>query len=102
MHRPLTDDTRTRLITERQRLIDLLPGYGVPTVVSTLGGVAIGTLVGLLAGRAIAPLLFRVSPHDPLIYSAVAATLIVVGILASVIPAARAARVDPAIALRAD
>jgi hypothetical protein len=44
----------------------------------------------------------RVSPRDPFVYSVVAGTLIVVGILASAIPAWRATRVDPNVALRTD
>ncbi len=66
----------------------------------TLIGVAIGASVALIGGRAISPLLFGISPHDPLVYCAVAALLIAVGVVASAIPAARAARVDPNVALR--
>jgi putative ABC transport system permease protein len=47
-------------------------------------------------------LLFKVSPHDPGIYAGVAVLLLVVGAVASALPAARAARVDPNVALRVE
>jgi putative ABC transport system permease protein len=68
----------------------------------TLAGVAIGGAIALVASRGVGSLLFHVSPRDPLVYGTVAATLIVVGVLASAIPASRAARVDPNTALRAE
>jgi ABC-type antimicrobial peptide transport system permease subunit len=65
-------------------------------------GVAIGATLALGAGRWIAPLLFKVSPKDPAVFTAVALVLIGVAISASWLPARRAARVDPATALRSD
>ncbi len=65
-------------------------------------GLALGTLISLVGGRAIAPLLYDVSPHDPLIFSLVTATLLAVGVLAGSVPAWRATRVDPNVALRAE
>jgi ABC-type antimicrobial peptide transport system permease subunit len=65
-------------------------------------GLAIGVVVALWAGRFIKPLLFDESPRDPVVFGVVAASLLVVGILASLIPALRATRVDPVQALRAD
>jgi putative ABC transport system permease protein len=47
-------------------------------------------------------LLFRVSPHDPLVFATVSLSLLGVGVLASALPAWRAGRVDPNIALRSD
>jgi len=68
----------------------------------TLAGTALGTLLALAAGGRIADLLFDVSPRDPLVFGAVALTLGVVALVASVVPAGRAARVDPMVALRSD
>jgi predicted permease len=68
----------------------------------TLAGVVIGGVIALVAGRSLGPLLFRVSPHDPLVFGGVVVALLAVGMLASLIPASRAARVDPNIALRAE
>jgi putative ABC transport system permease protein len=65
-------------------------------------GVAIGGAAALASGKFIAPLLFRESPRDPLIFGVVAAVLLGVTLVASFIPARRAARVDPNTALRSD
>jgi putative ABC transport system permease protein len=63
-------------------------------------GLVAGLAVALVAGDRVAPLLFNVSPRDPVVFLVVAATLIVVSMLASLVPAWRAARTDPVIALR--
>ena len=65
-------------------------------------GIVIGGGIALLAGEFIAPLLYHVSPKDPLIYAVAAATLLAVAVAASLLPALRATRVDPNVALRAD
>ena len=65
-------------------------------------GVAIGTGLAFWAGGWVKPLLFNVSPKDPAIFVVVAATLISVAIAASWLPALRASRVDPNVALRSD
>jgi putative ABC transport system permease protein len=66
--------------------------------------VAAGTLVGLVAAvaltRAITGLLYEVSPLDPIVFGGVPILLAAAGLLASVIPARRATRVDPLVALR--
>jgi ABC-type antimicrobial peptide transport system permease subunit len=46
--------------------------------------------------------LFGVSPRDPVIYGSVTAILLVVGLIASFVPAWRATRVSPVIAMRAE
>jgi putative ABC transport system permease protein len=63
-------------------------------------GVALGVGLALVASRAIGDLLFRVSPHDPLVFATVGLSLLGVGVIASALPALRAARVDPTVALR--
>ena len=65
-------------------------------------GIAAGVVAALWAGRFIQPLLFDESARDPAVFAAVAATLLVTAIAASLIPARRAARVDPTIALSAE
>ena len=67
-----------------------------------LAGVGIAAGVAASAGltRVLSALLFGVSAMDPLTYGAVAAGLAATTLLASYVPAARAARVDPAVALR--
>jgi ABC-type antimicrobial peptide transport system permease subunit len=63
-------------------------------------GLVIGTAAAYLSTRALAGMLYGVDPHDPLIFAAIAVSLFVVVVLASYIPARRATRVDPLIALR--
>jgi predicted permease len=65
-------------------------------------GVALGSALALLGGRYLAALLFQVSPRDPLVLVAGGLTLLAVAVAASVLPALRAVRVDPNVALRAD
>ena len=65
-------------------------------------GIVIGCAAALASGRWLAPLLFNESPRDPVIFGLVALVLLTVTLLASLIPARRAARVDPNLALRAE
>jgi putative ABC transport system permease protein len=66
----------------------------------TMWGVACGVVSALALSRLIAALVFGVSPHDAATLTAVAVLLTIVGITASLVPAYRATRIDPAIALR--
>jgi predicted permease len=69
----------------------------------SIAGVVIGSGIALAAGKFVAPLLFNnQSPRDPAIYLVVLATLFLVSVIASVIPALRATRVDPKVALQSD
>jgi predicted permease len=65
-------------------------------------GIVVGVVLARLAGRFAESMLFGVKPGDPLTYASVAAVLAVVAVAATLIPARRATRVDPALALRAD
>jgi predicted permease len=65
-------------------------------------GVAIGIAGAIGAGRFLSSLLFGVAPYDALILAIAVAALGVCGFLANWLPARRASRVDPMIALRAD
>lgn len=68
----------------------------------TAVGIAIGVVVAAGATRAIASLLFGVAPVDPVTYAGVAALLAAVAFGACYAPAHRAARIDPAVTLKAD
>ncbi|MGC2105041.1 MAG: hypothetical protein WA647_08060, partial [Candidatus Acidiferrum sp.] len=59
-------------------------------------------VAGLLLTGVMASLLFEVTPTDPATFAVVSALLTVVGLAASYIPARRAMRVDPMVALRCD
>jgi putative ABC transport system permease protein len=65
-------------------------------------GVAVGIVISLWAGKWVKPLLFDVSPRDPAVFVFVAFVLIAVALAASWIPALRASRVDPNVALRTE
>jgi predicted permease len=64
-------------------------------------GLAIGVVGSLSFSRLIQGLLFGIEPHDPATLAGVAFVMAAVGILACWIPALRAARIDPGVALRA-
>jgi predicted permease len=65
-------------------------------------GLAIGVVGAVALTRLMASLLYGVTATDPLTYGGVAAVLLAIGALASYLPAQRATRVDPIIALRAE
>ena len=90
---------RIALGAQVRDVLRLVIGAGVRFAVI---GVALGLGVALAIGRFVTPLLFDVSAHDPLILGAVSALLLTVAIVASAIPALRATRVDPNVALRTD
>jgi predicted permease len=65
-------------------------------------GLALGVPLVLAAARLIGPMLFEVSPNDPAIVGIAAGVLLVVGASSSYLPALRASRVNPLVALRQD
>jgi putative ABC transport system permease protein len=69
-------------------------------MIVVLIGISIGTLGGLALGRTVSSLVYGVTVHDPGTFAAVAIVLFTVALAACAIPARRAARVDPMVALR--
>jgi putative ABC transport system permease protein len=95
---------RTREIGLRMALgatprsvLQLIVGQGMRVV---LIGVGIGLVGGLALGRAVSSLVFGVPVHDPATFGLVGVVLTGVALAACIIPARRAARVDPVVALR--
>jgi predicted permease len=73
-----------------------------PGIALAAGGVAIGIVAALVLTRLIASLLFGVTPADPLTFAGVSAILLSVAVVACVIPARRASRADPLVAMRSE
>jgi predicted permease len=101
------------LVSSRQREIGVRIALGAPrgavlgmVVRRGLGMAVAGTAIGLVAAfaltRYLRDVLFGVETTDPLTYAAVVLSMLTVAVLASAIPARRAATVDPAIAFRSD
>jgi hypothetical protein len=72
------------------------------SLLMTLGGAALGLLLALGIGRAFSSMLYQVSPMDPVAFTLAPAVLISTALFACWLPARRAARVDPMVALRAE
>ena len=89
---------RTALGANRADVVRLVVVEGMTPA---LIGVAAGTVAALAAGRLMAKLVFGVSASDPMTFAVVAATLVFVALMASLLPAYRASRLDPSEVLRA-
>jgi predicted permease len=88
---------RMALGARREEVLHLIVGQGACLA---LAGVAVGLVGALLLTRLMSSLLYGVGPADPSTYFAVALLLVLVAIAASYVPARRAMRVDPVVALR--
>jgi predicted permease len=80
-------------------VVALVVGQGLRLGVA---GIVIGGMIAFSGARWLKPLLFQESARDPAVYAFVGAVLVAVAVMASYVPARRAARVDPNIALRAE
>jgi predicted permease len=90
---------RLALGATRGQVLSLVIRQGLAQVVL---GLVLGSGVAFLAARGLALVLFEVSPYDPIVFGGIALLLAATGLMATAIPARRASRADPAIALRYD
>jgi putative ABC transport system permease protein len=84
---------------QRRDILRLILGHGAKLA---LWGLCLGAVFALLLTRLMTSLLYNVSPTDPLTFGGVAIILLAVAVVACYIPARRAMRVDPMVALRYD
>jgi putative ABC transport system permease protein len=90
---------RLALGADRDSILRMVIGSGL--LLSGIG-IGVGLVMSFLLTRLIAALLYGVGPWDPLTFSAVPVALITMAVIASYVPARRAAGVEPAIALRCE
>jgi predicted permease len=90
---------RVALGAQQPKLVGLVMGQSLRYAVA---GIVLGGLVALMASGRLQPLLYEQSARDPVVYALVATMIIVVAVVASALPASRAARADPNRALRSD
>jgi len=90
---------RMALGAQREEVIRLILRGGLGLVAR---GLALGLIAAAVAARLMASLLYQVHPLDPLVYGGVTALFAVIATLACLLPALRASRIDPLVALRTD
>jgi predicted permease len=90
---------RMALGAQREEVLRLMLGDGLRPA---LYGLTLGLAASIGAARLIQSMLYGTRPLDPAIFAAVAATLLVVAVLACLVPAWRASRIDPMQALRTE
>ncbi|MEW6735502.1 MAG: FtsX-like permease family protein, partial [Acidobacteriota bacterium] len=90
---------RMALGAQQQDVVKMVLKHGLQLI---LIGVGIGLAIGIIFTRLITSLLYGISAIDPVTFLGTPVLLAIVALVASYIPARRAARVDPMIALRHD
>jgi putative ABC transport system permease protein len=88
---------RLALGAQRRNILQIVVRQGLRLAIA---GAAVGLLGALIVSRLMAGLLYGVKPTDPLTFAGIAVLLVVVALFACYIPARRAMRVDPMVALR--
>lgn len=88
---------RVTLGAQQREILRMIVSQGM---LFTFGGFVAGALIAAALARIVSAELFAVSPADPAIYAAAAAFTIVIALASTAVPALRATRVDPIIALR--
>jgi putative ABC transport system permease protein len=100
-------------VAQRRKEIGIRVALGAPStgvialvmrraIQRAMFGIALGIVGALLAARAMASLLFGVASTDPVSFIGVAVLVLIVAVVATLVPALRAARVSPLVAIRVD
>jgi predicted permease len=90
---------RMALGAEGKQVLRMILRQGMSQI---LIGLVVGLGLAVVISRALRMVLFEVSPNDPAVFALIAAVLAGTGLLASTVPARRATRVDPMVALRSE
>jgi putative ABC transport system permease protein len=98
-HRTREVGIRMALGARGVHVVRMILGQGA---VQLAAGLTVGMALAFIVSGVISHILFEVDAHDPLIFGGVAATLALVGLIACLIPAARATLIDPLVAMRAE
>jgi putative ABC transport system permease protein len=88
---------RVALGATRQHILKMVLGTGLGLASA---GIAVGLIGAALIARAVATMLFGIATFDPVSFVAIPAVLLAVAVLACYVPARRATRIDPLVALR--
>jgi ABC-type antimicrobial peptide transport system permease subunit len=90
---------RMALGAQKRHLMKLVVGHGL---LLSLGGLVLGMAGAFAVTRFMASMLYNVRPNDPATFEVVSALLILVTVVACGVPAVRAVRVDPLVAIRSE
>jgi ABC-type antimicrobial peptide transport system permease subunit len=90
---------RMALGSGRAGVVRLVLSQGL---VLTVAGLAVGTGLAAAVARLLRPVLFEIGPADPVAWTGALSVLLAAALAANVVPARRAARVDPAVAIRSE
>ncbi len=90
---------RMALGADKRDILRLVMGRSLRLIV---GGIALGLVAALASARVLSSLLYSIGPHDPITFVVVTLLLVFVALVATLIPARSATKVDPMVALRCD
>jgi putative ABC transport system permease protein len=90
---------RLALGADKSYILRLVMGRSLRLIVA---GTALGLVAALAATRVLSSLLFSIGSHDPVTFAIVTLLLVIVALLATLLPARSASRVNPIVALRCE
>jgi ABC-type antimicrobial peptide transport system permease subunit len=88
---------------DRRRILGMVVRQSsMQVALGLLTGLGLTAFIATAAAGAIQGVLFNVNPSDPILYAGIGAIVVLVALAATFVPARRATKVDPLVALRAD